>query len=74
MAGEGSLDAINTYDNQQVTIGKGFSLKYISDHQPRHDIGILILEYNIKDSADFKNTLLEVGLYIIDGSIVHKNQ
>jgi len=72
LAGEGSLDAINTYDNQQVTIGKGFSLKYISDHQPRHDIGILILEYNIKDSADFKNTLLEVGLYIIDGSIVYK--
>ncbi|MBL0108928.1 MAG: hypothetical protein IPP52_17025 [Ignavibacteria bacterium] len=47
-------------------------MKYISDHQPRHDIGILILEYNIKDSADFKNTLLEVGLYIIDGSIVYK--
>lgn len=69
---EGSLDAINTYDNQQVTIGKGFSLKYDSDHQPRHDIGILILEYNINDSTDFKNTLLEVGLFIINRSIVYK--
>lgn len=53
---EGGATSINTYDDQIVTVGWGFSIKAGG--------GISVIKYNMAASTSFANELLKVGLTI----------
>jgi hypothetical protein len=53
--GEGGASSINTYDDQVLTIGWGFSVK--------NELGRSVLAFDIQDSAAFRDKLLSVGFY-----------
>ena len=61
--GEGAANSINTYDNQIVTFGWGFSMLNSS--------GKNVIKYNMESSPDFKNAMLEMGLLIKDGDALY---
>lgn len=60
---EGSASSINTYDNQIVSFGWGFSALWPA--------GKNVIKYNMDSSADFKNAMLEVGITVKNGDILY---
>ncbi len=66
MRHEGGISSVNTWDNQQLTLGWGFSLRYLG---PGHNEGIKVLQYNLDASPELRKAMLEVGLALKDGRI-----
>lgn len=60
---EGSASSVNTYDNQIVTLGWGFSMLY--------DAGKNVIKYNMDSSAEFRNAMLEVGIVVKNGQVMY---
>lgn len=60
---EGSASSVNTYDNQIVTLGWGFSMLYPA--------GKNVIKYAMDASADFRNAMLEVGITIQNGEVLY---
>lgn len=61
---EGGASSINTYDNQIVTIGWGFSMKYPGG-------GRDVLKYSMAASPAFANELLKAGITIQGSKILY---
>lgn len=60
---EGSASSVNTYDNQVVTLGWGFSMLYAA--------GKNVIKFNMDSSAEFRNAMLEVGITVKNGEILY---
>ena len=60
---EGGASSINTYDDQIVTVGWGFSMHAGS--------GIKVIKNNISTSSGFANELLKVGITVKDDRMLY---